>query len=151
MIAQRQIPQGLRIAFLSYSIFTLIFGLAGTFAAKLVGDVAGHQVRDADVNSMLGVVSLALAIGSWLAYRASSWEQIRILTIMVTFNNLFGGIGGMIAFFFPSIFGLAEPFPPVQLIVSIALSLFGVAFAYYYFSVAPETRSARNEAPAAAK
>ncbi len=137
MTPTREIPRGLRIAFMIHAIFTLVFGLAGTFAAKLVGDIANHPVRDVDVNAMLGVVSLALALGSYLAYRASTWDQVNILTIMITFSNLFGGLTGIIAYFFPSIFGLTEPYPPVQLIVSIALAAFGFTFAYFYLSPRP--------------
>lgn len=147
MTPQRAIPHGLRIAFLAYFVFTLIFGIAGTFAAKFVGDLANHPVRDVDVNAMLGVVSLTLAIGSLLAYRASTMEQINILTIMVIFNNLFGGITGIFAYFFPSILGLSEPYLPVQLIVAVALTAFGVAFTYFYLSArtADEGRKAVDE------
>lgn len=142
MPSNREIPRGLRIAFLIHAIFTLIFGIAGTFAAKLVGDIANHPVRDVDVNAMLGVVSLALAIGSFMAYRASGWEQINIMTVMITFSNLFGGVTGLIAYFFPSMFGLTEPYPPVQLIVSAALTAFGATFAYFYLS--PKAATAAN-------
>jgi hypothetical protein len=151
MSTQTPIPQGLRVAYLANFIFALIFGLAGTFAAKLVGDLANHPVRDVDVNAMLGVASLAFALGSWLAYKATTWEQIGILTAMLAFSNLFGGITGAIAFFFPSIFGLLEPYPPVQLLVAVILIAFGSAFAYFYFSVRPAHALARNEAPAPAK
>lgn len=40
------IPRGLRTLYLVHFVFVLIFGLAGTVAAKFVGDVAGHPVRD---------------------------------------------------------------------------------------------------------
>jgi hypothetical protein len=151
MSATREIPQGLRITYLASFVFTLIFGLAGTFAAKLVGDIAGHPVRDVDVNVMLGVASLAFALGSWLAYRATTWEQISILTTMLTFCNLFGGVFGIIGYFSPSIFGLSEPYPPVQLLVAVVLTAFGIAFAYFYIVARPARSSSQNEASARAR
>jgi hypothetical protein len=128
------IPQGLRTTYLIHFIWELIFGLAGTLAAKTVGEIAGHPVRDVDVNALLGVAALTFALGSWYAYRAMSWEQISILTVMECFFNLIGGIGGVIAYLAPSLFGIAQ-LPPVQLLVSVVLMLFGIAFSYFYLTV----------------
>ena len=128
------IPQGLRVTYLVHFVWEVIFGLAGTFAAKLVGDIAGHPVTDVDVNMLLGVAALTFAIGSWYAYRAKSWEQISILTAMELFFNLVGGIGGVVAFFVPSLLGI-KSLPPVQLLVSVVLVLFGAAFTYFYLQV----------------
>lgn len=129
-----KIPNGLRTTYLIHFIFALIFGLAGTIAAKLVGDIAGHPVRDVDVNALMGVASLAFALASWFAYRAESWAQISILTLMECFFNLVGGIGGLVAFFAPSLLGVPS-LPPVQLLVSIIFVLLGIAFASYYYKI----------------
>ena len=125
------IPNGLRTVFLINFIFAVIFGLSGTFAARLVGNIAGHPVRDVDVNMLMGLAALAFAIGSWFAYRATSWEQISIVTAMEGFFNLVGGIGGLVAYFVPSILGV-DSLPPVQLVVAIVLTVLGIAFAYFY-------------------
>jgi hypothetical protein len=127
------IPQGLRTVYLVHFVFALIFGLAGTLVPKLVGDVAGHPVHDVDVNMLLGVASLAFAVGSWFAYRAAHWEQISILTSVECVFNLLGGIGGVIVFFIPSLVGYQ--LPPVQLLVSVILLLLGVAFVYFYTNI----------------
>lgn len=129
-----QIPSGLRTTYLIHFIWETIFGLAGTLAAKLVGQIAGHPVTDVDVNMLLGVAALTFAIASWFAYRAARWEQISILTAVECFFNLVGGLGGIVAYFVPAVFGIL-PLPPVQLLVSVVLLLFGIAFAYYYNSV----------------
>ncbi len=128
------IPQGLRITYLIHFVWELIFGVAGTLAAKLVGDIAGHPVTDVDINMLLGVAALTFAIGSYFAYRATRWDQISILTAMEIFFNLVGGIGGVIVFFVPSLLGI-NSLPPVQLLVSVILILFGSAFAYFYLQV----------------
>ena len=129
-----EIPQGLRVTYLINFVFALIFGLAGTFAAKLVGDIAGHPVHDPDVNGLLGVAALTFALGSWYAYRAESWEPIKLVTAMVTFFNLFGGVLGVVAYFFPSLLNTSS-LPPVQLLVSVVLSLLGISFAYFYMNM----------------
>lgn len=126
-----EISQGLRVTYLINFIVALIFGLAGTFAAKFVGDIAGHPVHDPDVNGLLGVAALTFAIGSWYAYRASSWEDIRLVTAMVAFFNLFGGVLGIAAYFFPSLIGITS-LPPVQLLVAVVLTGLGLSFTYYY-------------------
>lgn len=128
------IPQGLRTTYLIHFVWELIFGLAGTLAAKLVGDIAGHPVTDVDVNMLLGVAALTFAMGSWFAYRAARWDQISILTAMEVFFNLVAGLGGVIAFFAPSLLGI-NSLPPVQLLISVILLLFGAAFAYFYLQM----------------
>lgn len=129
-----QIPNGLRTTYLIHFIWEAIFGLAGTLAAKLVGQIAGHPVTDVDVNMLLGVAALTFALASWFAYRAKSWEQIGILTAAECFFNLVGGLGGIVAYFAPALFGISA-LPPVQLLVSVVLLLFGISFAYFYNQV----------------
>ncbi len=131
---QTKIPNGLRTIYLIHFIWELIFGLAGTLAAKLVGDIAGYPVTDPVLSGLLGLAALAFALASWFAYRATSWEQISILTAAESFFNLVGGIGGVILSFTPSVIGL-KSIPPVQLLVSVVLTLFGIAFVYFYNSV----------------
>lgn len=129
-----EIPKGLRTTYLINFIFASVFGLAGTFAAKLVGNIAGHPVHDADVNVLMGLAALTLAIGSWFALRATRWEQISVLTLMQCYFGLAGGIGGLLAYFAPGLFGL-DPLPPVQLLVAIIFLALGLAFSYFYFIV----------------
>jgi ABC-type polysaccharide/polyol phosphate export permease len=131
---QNQIPNGLRTTFLIHFIWEAIFGLAGTLAPRLVGAIAGHPVHDLDVNMLLGVAALTFALASWFAYRALHWEQISILTAAESFFNLLGGLGGILIFFAPSLFGI-ESLPPVQLLISVILVLFGLAFAFFYNKV----------------
>lgn len=126
-----QIANGLRTTYLIHFIWELIFGLAGTLAATLVGNIAGYPVTDPVLSMLLGLAVLAFALASWFAYRAKSWEQISILTAAECFFNLVGGIGGVIAYFMPALIGL-KTIPPVQLLVSVVLLLFGIAFTYFY-------------------
>src|SRR5438309_11477400 len=99
-----EVPQGLRTTLLLDFIYALVFGLAGTLAPRLVGDIAGHPVRDVDVNMLMGVASLTFAVGYWYAYRATRWEQISILIAMNIFFGLVSGIGGLLAYFVPALF-----------------------------------------------
>jgi hypothetical protein len=131
---RKEIPQGLRTVYLINFVFALIFGLAGTFAAGLVGSIANHPVRDLDVNYGLGAVTLALAFASWFAYRAPKWDQIAILTFAGAFANLLGGVGSLVLYFAPGMFGI-EPLPLVSLVVAVAYTLLGAAFAYFYLQV----------------
>jgi hypothetical protein len=134
MMKGNAIPQGLRTTYLIAGIIQLILGLAGTFAAKLVGDIAGHQVHDFDVNFGLGVTTLGLAIAAFFAYRATRWHQITLLTFVNAFVGFVGGIGSLILYFAPGIVG-APPFPPVTLVVALLNTVLGGAFAYFYLQV----------------
>jgi hypothetical protein len=129
-----EIPQGLRTVYLINFIVTLIFGLAGTFAAGLVGTIAGHVVHDVDVNYGLGATTLGLSLASWFAYRAPHWDQISILTLAAAFINIVGGIGSLVLYFAPGAFGITQ-LPLVSLVVGVVLTLLGIAFAYFYLQV----------------
>jgi hypothetical protein len=50
---------------------------------------------------------------------------------MECFFNLIGGLGGIMVFFVPSLVGETN-LPPVQLLVSTVLLVFGIAFTYLY-------------------
>jgi len=131
---QSTIPKGLRNTFLAQFVFTLIFGIAGTFAAGFVGDLAGHPVHDGDVNMGLGVTTLALALGSWFAYRATRWDQISLFTAVCAFNGLVGGLLNLFAHFVPG-FVNETSLPPVHLLVAVIVLILGISFTYYYFSI----------------
>src|SRR5215510_7121179 len=129
-----QIPNGLRTTYLIHFIWELIFGLAGTLAAKLVGNIAGYPVTDPVLSGLLGLAALTFALASWFAYRAARWEQISILTAAECFFNLVGGVFCGIAFFIPSLSGV-QSIPPLQLLVSVVLVLFYIFFTYFYNQV----------------
>ncbi|HZQ10846.1 MAG TPA: hypothetical protein VFD70_29995 [Anaerolineae bacterium] len=131
---RQDIPQGLRTVYVINFIFTLIFGLAGTFAAGLVGSIANHPVRDIDVNYGLGAVTLGLALGSWFAYRAKRWDQISILTFIGAFANVLGGVGSLLLYFVPGAFGITQ-LPPVSLVVAVLYTLLGLGFLYFYLQI----------------
>jgi hypothetical protein len=130
---QSNIPQGLRTTYLAQFVFMLIFGLAGTFAASYVGNLAGHPVHDGDVNMGLGITALAFAIGSWYAYRATRWEQISLFSAVCAFNGLVGGALNIFAYFVPGFVNMSS-IPPVQLLIALVILVFGISFTYYYFS-----------------
>jgi hypothetical protein len=132
--SMKEIPQGLRVTYRIYFIYALVLGLAGVFAPRLVGDIAGHPVRDIDVNMMLGATGLTFALGAWYATRAVRWDQISILTAMQAFLGLASGIAGIVVYFVPGLIG-TDRLPPVQLLVAFIFVLFGAAFAYFYASV----------------
>jgi hypothetical protein len=130
---QTDISRGLRNTYLAQFVFTLIFGLAGTFAAGFVGDLAGHPVHDGDVNMGLGITTLALALGSSFAYRATRWDQISIFTAVCAFNGLVGGVLNVIIHFAPGLVNETS-LPPVQLLVAVIVLALGIAFTYFYFA-----------------
>ena len=79
----RQIPPGLKYTFLAHSIAMAIFALTYIFIPVLWGDLTGclsNQVPQ--VFRLFGTAILGYAISSFLAYRESSYENVKITTQM---------------------------------------------------------------------
>ncbi len=128
------IPQGLRWAYLVSFVVALVFGVAGVFAPRLVGDLAGHPVRDIDVNMGLGSAALAFAAGSYYGLRATRWEQVSLVTFVLVVFDLVGGVGGFLTYIMPGLVGVENP-PAVQLLVAVILLALGLVFAAYYVAI----------------
>ncbi|RDE17112.1 MAG: hypothetical protein C4K47_00120 [Candidatus Thorarchaeota archaeon] len=113
--------------FLLFFIVTLIFGVVWFFAPEYWNSISGWPSEIAS-GRIVGMAVLVMAIGSILAFRASSWQQVELYVIMALLFNFLGVVGMLWNV-------LTMPTLPWIAWVLIGLNaLFGVLYLYIYFT-----------------
>jgi len=124
---EKQVTPGLRHTFLAHSVMMAIFALNYLFTPVLWGDLTGclsNQVPQ--VFRLFGTAILGYAISSFLAYRESLWERVKIVAQMDC----------VITALFPVILVLSLLFwdlPSIGWMYVVVMLGFAVAFNYYTF------------------
>jgi len=124
---EKQIPPGLKNTFLFHSIMMAIFALNYIFTPVWWGNLTGclsNQVPQ--VFRLFGTAILGYAISSFLSYRETAWEKVKIVVQM----------NCIITALFPIMLVLALLFwdlPSIGWMYFVVMSVFGVAFNYFYF------------------
>ena len=124
---EKQTPPGLKYAFLAYGIAMAIFALTYLFAPVLWGDLTGclsNQVPQ--VFRLFGTAILGYAIGSFLAYRESSYEKVRITAQMNCVTTALFLIVIVLALFLWDL-------PSIGWMYFVVMLGFSVIFNYFYF------------------
>ncbi len=124
---EKQITPGLKYTFLVHGILMSIFALTYLFIPVLWGDLTGclsNQVPQ--VFRLFGTAILALAISSFLAFRETSWDKVKIvaqteciITILFPIVILLGLL----------LWGL----PAIAWMYFVIMSGFAIAFNVFYF------------------
>ncbi len=76
-----KISSGLKTLFLIHFIMGLIFGLVNLLDPAGFYKLLGVPVTDPAPYRLLGGALLGFAAGSWFGYRATNWEQVRIIVL----------------------------------------------------------------------
>jgi len=124
---EKQITPGLKNTFLFHSIMMAIFALNYIFTPVWWGNLTGclsNQVPQ--VFRLFGTAVLGYAISSFLSYRETAWEKVEIVVQM----------NCIITALFPIVLVLALLFwdlPSIGWMYFVVMSVFGVAFNYFYF------------------
>jgi hypothetical protein len=123
----KQIAPGLKNTFLFHSITMAIFALNYIFTPVWWGNLTGclsNQVPQ--VFRLFGTAVLGYAISSFLSYRETAWEKVKIVVQM----------NCIITALFPIMLVLALLFwdlPSIGWMYFVVMGVFGVAFNYFYF------------------
>lgn len=117
--------QGLKITFLIHAVVALVFGIAmylipGTWAA-----LVNWVPFDSTMTRAYGAALLGLAIKSWLGYRATRWEEVRILIQMEIAFTTLSALGGL----YQALVAGAPSFTWVAIGMFV---IFAVAWIYFY-------------------
>ena len=123
----RQFTPGLRGTFLVHSIMMAGFAMTYMVFPVLWGDITGclsNQVPQ--IFRLFGTAILGYAISSFLAYKATSWESVRIVTQMECIITILFPIVILLALLF---WGL----PAIGWLSFVVMSGFAIAFNYFYF------------------
>jgi predicted permease len=124
---EKQITPGLKYTFLVHGIMMTVFGLTYLFVPVLWGDLTGclsNVVPQAF--RALSVAILALAIGSFLAFRETSWDKVKIMAQMECITNVLWPIVILLGLFFWDLPGIAWMY-------FVVMSGFAIAFNVFYF------------------
>ena len=121
-----KIPAGLKNLFLIHFIVALVLGLGYLLVPQTTLGFVGIQTQEVDVYRLLGAAMLGLAYGSWLAYRETAYERVRIVLGIEVVWTVLGTLVMLYALLFAG-------FPAGAWLNAIILAAFAVAFSIYYF------------------
>jgi len=123
----KNITPGLRGTFLVHSIMMTMFAITYMFFPVAWGDITGclsNQVPQ--IFRLLGTAILGYAISSFLAYKATSWDSVRIVTQMECIITILFPIFILLAL-------LLWDLPAIGWMYFVVMSGFAIAFNYFYF------------------
>ena len=121
-----EIPQIAKYVFLLHFIIALVFGAFWFLMVEYWPILTGWPVEYAS-GRMVGMATLMMAIGSFFAYRKTTWEQVEIYVIMELVFNILGVIGMVWNM-------LTMTLPIVGWALIGLLGLFSVLYLYVFFT-----------------
>ncbi len=76
---EKQISNGLKITFLVHLIVGVIFGLIYLLIPEVWGNLVNWPVKEPALYRLVGAAILGFSTSSWLAYRETAWEKVKIV------------------------------------------------------------------------
>jgi len=121
----KQISSGLKTTFLIHFVVAGIFGLVLLLVPRMWGNLAGLEIVKTAIYRLVGTALLGFAASSWLAYKETVWERVRIVVQMEIVGSALGAL--------VILWGLAfEGLPPLEWMNVVILAGFAIAFAFFY-------------------
>ena len=121
---EKQISSGLKVTFLVHVIVGAIFGLVMLLVPG-VWNLIGVTVQEPAMYRLTGAAILGFTTSSWLAYKETAWEKVKIVvqmeivwTILATLVLLWGLIFA----------GL----PAIEWMNAVIMGGFAAAFSFFY-------------------
>ncbi len=122
------LSNGLKLTFLFSTLGGLGFALTSMAVPALVASLSGLPGKDLPVYQQAGAAILGYSVASFLSWRATRWEQVRIPVI---FGLTFSALSALGAFYYVVLQGVATPALILTLLFSLVLAL---ALAYYLYT-----------------
>ena len=118
--------KGLKTTFLAHFIVGGIFGIILLFVPDMWGTLSGQPLLEPVLYRGTGAAIIGYAFSSWLAYRETQWEKVKITVLMeIVWTTLFVIV---------LIYGmLSGQLPLLNWANVVIVGGFGIAFAMYYF------------------
>jgi hypothetical protein len=120
------LPNMAKYVFLLHFIVALVFGAFWFLLPEYWSTVSGWPVEYA-AGRMVGMAALVMAIGSFLAYRKTTWEDVEIYVMMELVFNILGAIGMLWNM-------MVITLPIIGWALIGLLALFSILFLYVYFT-----------------
>lgn len=116
---------GLKTTFLVHAVVSLAFGLVMYLVPVWFGSIIQWTPLDPIMTSFMGAALLALGVSSVFGYRASHWEDVRILVVA---DAVFTVTGTLAALYYLLVVGA----PLFTWVPAILWGLFAVAWIVLY-------------------
>jgi hypothetical protein len=117
--------QGLKATFLVHVIVVLVFGVPLFFAPAQYEAIANWEPIEPAIARTLGAMLLALAVSSWMGYRATRWSEVRIVVAQEIGFTVLGTVA--------SLYEALGPGAPTMIWLNIAvLAIFCVFWMYFF-------------------
>ena len=116
---------GLKTTFLVHLIVGAFFGLAYLLIPEVYGNLVGWPVKDPFVYRLFGAALLGIASTSWFAYKATTWESVKIVVQMEIIWTILGTLVVLGGIF---LVGL----PMIAWLNAVILAGFAAVFTYFY-------------------
>jgi len=123
---ERQISPGLKTLFLVHAIVGTIFGLAYLLMPDVWGSLTGVPMQEPGWYRAIGAAILGFAASSWLAYRETIWDKVKIVVQMEIVWTVLGTLVALWGLLFAG-------FPTADWLNALVLGGFALAFTYFYF------------------
>lgn len=123
---ERQISPGLKTLFLVHAILGTIFGLVDLLIPEMWGNLVGLPMKEPGMYRLIGAAVLAFATSSWLAYRETAWDRVKIVVQMEIVWTILGTIILLLGLLFAGA-------PTADWMNLVILGGFAAAFSYFYF------------------
>lgn len=122
----KQISRGLKITFLVHLIVGAIFGLIYLLIPEVWGNLIGWPTQEPAVYRLVGAAVLGFATSSWLAYRETAWEKVKIVVQAEIVWTILGTLVMLWGLIFAGL-------PAIGWLNAVILGGFAVAFGVFYF------------------
>ncbi|MHA1909321.1 MAG: hypothetical protein ACW98Y_18635 [Candidatus Thorarchaeota archaeon] len=123
-----EIPSILKYTFLLHFIACMIFGLVFFLSPEIYVDVVAWPFLDPYAGRVMGSLFLGFGVASLLGYKASTWEEVKILVLADIVWGIFVTI---------SMIWMIIVYPSAPILVAgfelILAAFFVVLFLYCYF------------------
>jgi hypothetical protein len=122
---EKQIPKGLKVTFLVHLVLAVIFGAGFLLVPEVVTGLLGARALEPTTFRLVGAAMLAFGASSWLAYRETLWERVKIVVQIEIVWTVLGVLATLWGLMF-------EGLPAADWMNVLILGAFAVAFAYFY-------------------
>ena len=119
-----EISKGLKYILLIHFVLGIIIGVIFLFFPESYCALFGIVITDHGVYRLVGAASIALGFSSYLAYKNSHWDTVKLF-IQMDLIWLIGANIGMLWWLFTGI-------PSLSWTIEVMFIFFTVAFLYFY-------------------
>jgi hypothetical protein len=122
---ERKLSSGLKMTFLVHFIVAVIFGLIYLLVPEAWGRLVGWPVQEVPPYRLVGAAMLGFAASSWLSYKATNWETVKIVVQMEIVWTILGALVMLWGLLFAAL-------PVFGWINFVLLAGFAAAFGVFY-------------------